>query len=50
MDQPFQNDPALSRFCDPHHVDLATQILNRDDQSEEEFLGAQAILLLNGCL
>jgi hypothetical protein len=50
MDQVFEQDTVMNRFCDAHYVDLARTILSRDDQSEEAFLGAQAILLLNGLL
>ena len=50
MEQHFEQDANLNTFQDPALVDVAKQILSKADQSEAEFLGAQAVLLMNGLI
>jgi hypothetical protein len=39
-----------NRFKKPDVVEAATEVLHAPEQSEEAFLGAQLVLMLNGAL
>jgi hypothetical protein len=39
-----------NRFKKPEVVEAATEVLHAPEQSEEAFLGAQLVLMLNGAL
>lgn len=38
------------RFCDDDVIRQAWEVLQRDEQTEEAFLGAQGVLMLCGLL
>ncbi len=46
----FVNDASFHAFTQPTMIRQAQDLLTREDQTEEGFLGAQAILLINGLL
>lgn len=43
-------DILVEKYCSKEQLHCAFTVLNRLEQSEEAFLGAQAILMLNGVL
>lgn len=45
-----KQDIVLERYCQDDYVHQAREMLMRDEQSEEGFLGAQGVLLLCGLL
>ena len=49
-DSPFSKDKVFDLYQSPKLVLAANAILGQPDQSEEAFLGAQAVLLLNGLI
>ena len=49
-DSPFHRDNAFDLYHSPKLILAASSILDQDDQTEEAFLGAQAVLLLNGLI
>jgi hypothetical protein len=49
-DTPFTQAGVFDIYQSPKLVMAAEAILDQDDQTEEAFLGAQAVLLLNGLL
>lgn len=46
----FVNDKYFGEYTEPNMVAAAEEMLVNEDISEEGFLGAQAVLLLNGLL
>lgn len=46
----FLNDKTLTAYQQPKFVNAAQEMLCEENLSEEGFLGAQAVLLLNGIL
>lgn len=46
----FATDNVLSPFTQPAMVEAAESMLTLEGLSEEGFLGAQAVLMLNGIL
>jgi hypothetical protein len=49
-DTPFTQAGVFDIYQSPKLVMAAEAILDQDDQSEEAFLGAQGVLLLNGLI
>ena len=45
-----RKENVLSKYRRPEMLKLAQDLLNAQEQSEEAFLGAQGVLLLNGLL
>lgn len=43
-------DFLYDRYCREDLIRQACEVLQRDDQTEEEFLGAQGVLMLCGSL
>ena len=46
----YKDDHFSKRFATDDMINAAKDILNEAEQTEEAFLGAQAVLLLNGLL
>jgi hypothetical protein len=46
----FINDKVFNEYTQPKMLDAAQEMLCNEEISEEGFLGAQAVLLLNGVL
>ncbi len=46
----FINDKHFNGYTQPKMVEVAQEILSHENISEEAFLGAQGVLLLNGIL
>lgn len=44
------HDVLTEKFCNDEILQVAKLLLGRPDQTEEEFLGAQGVLLINGLL
>lgn len=44
------HDVLAEKFCNDEILQVAKLLLGKPDQSEEEFLGAQGVLLINGLL
>lgn len=45
-----KRDILSEKYCSEDALQHAKEVLQRDEQSEEAFLGAQGILLLNGLI
>ncbi|MDX2084352.1 MAG: hypothetical protein SFZ03_03070 [Candidatus Melainabacteria bacterium] len=50
MDQEFEQDMLLGKFCSDSMLNVAHHLLCKKDQTEEEFIGSQIVLFLNGQL
>jgi hypothetical protein len=50
MRSKFIDDKVFKAYQKPKMVDVAQEMLQKEDLSEEGFLGAQAVLLINGIL
>lgn len=46
----FITSSAFSTYSAPKLIEAAEDVLTRSEQSEEAFLGAQAVLLINGLI
>jgi hypothetical protein len=45
-----QRDTLRERYCSEELLNQARELLQKDEQSEEAFLGAQGVLLLHGLI
>lgn len=45
-----EHQDLTSRYGDPAMVEQALAVLEAEDQTEEEFLGAQGVLMINRML
>lgn len=48
--QPNQQADVLSKYADDKYLHVAKNLLQAKEQSEEAYLGAKAILMLNGLI
>lgn len=46
----MDKDILSDRFCNPNALSKAREILKDENISEEAFLGAQGVLMINGLL
>ncbi len=46
----FVDDKYFQPYTQPKMIEAAKELLCREDISEEAFLGAQAVLMLNGLI
>jgi hypothetical protein len=46
----YKSELLGDRFCDDDVIRQAWDVLHRDEQTEEAFLGAQGVLMLCGLL
>lgn len=45
-----KRDILSEKYCSEDSLKRAKEVLHKDDQSEEAFLGAQGVLLLHGLI